>query len=502
MKYFLLFTFLFSISSLAEDPKESDYYKITDIPIPAGITFEVSGIEVLPDRKIAASSRHGDIYVIENAYDDDPSNDKWTLFATGLHEPIGISYYKGWLWCAQRPEVTRMKDTDGDGRADVFECLSDNWGINGNYHEYAFGSKHDKDGYMWVVLCLTGSGGASSDYRGWCVRVNEKGEMLPTTSGIRSPGGIGLNHLGEAFYGDNQGLWNGTSSVKHLKPGSFQGNPTGNKYYSLTKAIGERPADPKSGSRIVLERKNIPNFVPPTANMPHGRIGKSTSGIEYDSSKGKFGPFENQLLVNDQGFSNVARVAYEKINGVYQGMAVELRAGFGSGNVPITMDPQTGSLFVGGTNRGWGSKGRKPGALERVNWTGRMPFEVHSMNITKTGFKVNFTMEVDAKSVESIASSKLSAYTWVYQSGYGSPDVDKIEPKIESIKVAADGKSAEIVLDKVYKGHTYDFQFDGFRSKSGLPLLHRTMYYTVNEVLGEEHIVTPEAAPEKKKKKK
>ena len=138
MKKVLLTLFVFTAATFAQAPKESDYYTITDIPIPKGITFEVSGIEVLPGKKIAASSRHGDIYIIENAYDNDTTNDKWTLFATGLHEPIGISYYKGWLWCAQRPEVTRMKDTDGDGRADVFECVSDNWGINGNYHEYNF----------------------------------------------------------------------------------------------------------------------------------------------------------------------------------------------------------------------------------------------------------------------------------------------------------------------------------------------------------------------------
>ncbi len=48
-------------------------------------------------------------------------------------------------------------------------------------------------------------------------------------SGIRSPGGIGHNDKGDFFYTDNQGVWNGSSSLKWLRPGSFQGNPTGNK---------------------------------------------------------------------------------------------------------------------------------------------------------------------------------------------------------------------------------------------------------------------------------
>jgi hypothetical protein len=50
-----------------------------------------------------------------------------------------------------------LKDEDGDGRVDIIESVCDQWGITGDYHDYAFGSKFDKDGNIWVVLCLTGS---------------------------------------------------------------------------------------------------------------------------------------------------------------------------------------------------------------------------------------------------------------------------------------------------------------------------------------------------------
>lgn len=481
--------------------QESDYYKITDIPIPKDIVFEVTCIETLPGNKIAAGSRRGDIYIIENAYDDDTTNDKWTLFASGIHEPLGLSYYKGWLWCTQRPEVTKMKDIDGDGRADIFECVSDDWGIDGNYHEYAFGTKHDKDGNIWIVLCLTGSGGAASDFRGWCVRVTEDGEMIPTTSGIRSPGGIGFNHLGDVFYSDNQGLWNGTSSVKHLKPGSFQGNPTGNKYYELTDAIGPKIVEPKTGSRVILERKRIKEFVPPPINLPHNILGKSPSGIFPDTSNGKFGPFKNQTFVNDQSFSMISRMFLEKVNGVYQGAAFVFRMGFGSGNVP-GVQAENGSVFVGGTNRGWGSIGKKVGALERLDWTGKVPFEIHEMRIKPDGFEITFTKKADKVSVENLASYTAKANTWVYQKGYGSPEVDIVEPKIESVTMAADGMSAHIKLDKIYKGHTYSFGFKGIKSVEGKSLLHPNAYYTVNEVLGEEHIFEAELGDQSRNKKK
>ena len=45
-----------------------------------------------------------------------------------------------------------MKDQDGDGRADVFETFADDWGINGNYHEYAFGTRHDKNGDLGGIM--------------------------------------------------------------------------------------------------------------------------------------------------------------------------------------------------------------------------------------------------------------------------------------------------------------------------------------------------------------
>ena len=143
-KFLFLF---FNFSAQGQNPEaESDHYPITEIPIPSDIVLEVGGIEILPDKKIAVSSRRGDIYIVEGAYTDDPEDDKWTPWAIGLHEVLGMSWKDGWLYATQRPEVTRMKDTDGDLRADIFESVSSAWGINGDYHEYAFGSRHDPEG--------------------------------------------------------------------------------------------------------------------------------------------------------------------------------------------------------------------------------------------------------------------------------------------------------------------------------------------------------------------
>jgi sugar lactone lactonase YvrE len=140
-----------------------------------------------------------------------------------LHEVLGLAEKDGWIYATQRCEETRMKDTNGDDRADIFETVGDPWSITGDYHEYAFGSKFDKQGNLWVVLCLTGSFTSEAPYRGWCFRLTPEGQWLPTCSGIRSPGGIGMNAEGVMFYTDNQGPWNGADGLKELRPGSFMG---------------------------------------------------------------------------------------------------------------------------------------------------------------------------------------------------------------------------------------------------------------------------------------
>ena len=492
MKFTNMKRFLSSAAALllaaqlqAAAPTHADYYPITDIPLPEGEVIEVSGIDILPGSKVAIASRRGDIWVGENVLTSDAENPpKWTLFARGLHEVIGIAWKDGWLYLTQRPEVSRIKDSDGDGRADIFETVGDGWGINGDYHEYAFGTRHDKEGNIWVVLCLTGSGGASdqSPFRGWCMRVTPDGQTIPTAYGIRSPGGIGFNHLGDVFYCDNQGPWNGSSSLKHIAPGSFQGNPTGNRYFDLTDVLGPKPENPKSGSRIEIERKKLPAFVPPPVVLTHGELGNSPAGVECDETNGKFGPFKNQLFISEQTHSKVHRIFLEKVNGYYQGVAFPFLSGFGSGNIVARFAPD-GTMLTGGTNRGWGSRGRKPFSLQRVKWTGKVPFEIHEMHARPDGFHLTFTQAADPKTLADPASYSMECYTYIYQGGYGSPVVDKTEPKITKATPGKDGKSVHLVIDGLVKGNVHELKLPGVRIKDGSHgLLNPAAYYTLNEI--------------------
>lgn len=210
-------------------------------------------------------------------------------------------------------------------------------------------------------------------------------------------------------------------------------------------------------------------------------MGQSASGIACDLSGGKFGPFAEQLLVGDQTHSTVMRVFLEKVNGHYQGACFPFRVGFGSGSLALQFAAD-GSLFVGGTNRGWGSRGSQPYSLDRLVWTGNVPFEVQKMRAKRDGFELTFTHAVDRASAGDPNSYKLTTFTYIYQVQYGSPEVDGTTPMITKIDVAENGKSARLYVDQVQEGHVHELHLDGVRSAEGEPLLHPVAYYTLNYV--------------------
>lgn len=473
---------LIALSASAEEkrPTEADYYPITRFETPKGVELEAAGFQLMPDGRMAVCSRRGEVWMIDRPFDNAVKPEQFKRFAHGLHEPLSLAYRDGWLYVTQRCDVSRLRDKDGDGEADEFEVAGDGWEITGDYHEYAFGSKFDRDGNLWVVLCLTGSFDSNCKYRGWCLRITPDGKTIPTASGIRSPGGIGSNAAGEMFYTDNQGPWNGTCALKRLIPGKFVGHPAGNKWYDLARdAMGPRPADPASGSRFIVEAGKIPEYEPPTILFPYSKMGKSASGVVCDTTGGKFGPFAGQMFVGDQSDSTVMRCCLEKVQGHYQGACFPFREGIGSGTLGMELTAD-GSMFIGGTNRGWGSRGPLPFSVERMNWTGKTPFEIHEMRVRPDGFELTFTEPVDPVSAGDVKSYQLQTYAYIYQASYGSPEVDHTTPTIKSAVVSADRKSVRLAIGGLQLGHVHELHCDGVRSASGLPLLHPQAYYTLN----------------------
>ncbi len=495
-----------TMSYAQESPKEEDFFKINKLRSPEGTLLEVGGLCTMPDGNLAIATRRGDVYIVENPTSPKPYFRK---FASGLHELLGIAYKNGSLYVAQRGELTRLQDANMDGKADIFETIYA-WPLSGNYHEYSYGPKIAPDGSFYVTLNLGfgdvwWSGTSFVPWRGWALHIFEDGSMEPWATGLRSPCGISMID-GELFYTDNQGDWMGSGSIMPIKKGAFLGNPGGlvwtnmpNSPLKLTQEAIFSKVNPRiefseDGRRAKPEniekesyktladiKKDVPELQMPAVWLPHGVLGISNSEI-VKIPKGVFGPFEEQLLVGDQGQSKISRVFMEKVKGELQGCAWDFRSGFQSGVLRMSW-ANDGSLFVGETNRGWGSAGEANEGMQRLYWNSFMPFEMKTVKAMPDGFEIEFTKPIDKKKATNLSSYLVESFNYKYTPVYGSPPVNLKKCPVKGVKVSEDGLTVRIIVGDLRQYYIHKISLDGIRDQdSSYSLVHSTAYYTLNNI--------------------
>ena len=496
-----------SFAFAQETPKEEDFFKIMKVATPEGIILEVGGLVNLPNGDLGISTRRGDVFIVENPTSSRPYFKK---FASGLHEILGLAYKDGAFYCAQRGELTKLVDTNIDGKADVYETIY-SWPLSGHYHEYSFGPKIAPDGSFFVTGNVAfGSeewwrGESRVPWRGWAMRITADGKMEPWATGMRSPAGLGfLNN--ELFYTDNQGDWIGSGALWKVEKGDFMGHPAGlawsgmpNSPLKLTTEQFNSKIDPRKvkndkgryikPENVVNEsfktlfdmKKEFPELRLPAVWLPYGILGISNSE-PITIPKGHFGPFEGQTLVGDQGMSILSRVFLEKVNGEFQGASFMFRSGFRSGVMRMSW-ARDSSLFIGETNRGWGSAGEANEGLQRLVWNNKTPFEMKAVRAMPDGFEIEFTLPVDPKSAEDLASYTVESYIYKYHPVYGSPPVNTQNLSIKGVKLSADGLKARIIVDNLRRYYIHTLKLDGIRERDNFySLVHPTAYYTLNNI--------------------
>lgn len=490
-----------------ESPKEEDYFKIMKVSSPEGTLLEVGGLVVLPNGNLGISTRRGDIFIVENPTSPRPFFRK---FASGLHEILGLTYKDGHLYCAQRGELTKLVDSDMDGEADIFETVYA-WPVSGHYHEYSYGPAVAPDGKFFVSGNVAFGneewwrGESRVPFRGWIMKISEDGIMEPWATGMRSPAGINVID-GELFYTDNQGDYMGSGGLWHIRKGDFTGHPAGLTWTDLPDSpldltteefnaiVDPQQVKDEQGRYIKPEnvveedfqtmagvKDQLPDLKLPAVWFPYGIHGISTSE-PIKIPKGHFGPFEGQVLVGDQGQSKIMRVFLEEVNGEFQGASIDFRSNFQSGVLRMAW-AKDGSLFVGETNRGWGSAGMANEGLQRLVWNGDLPFEMKAVRAMPDGFEIEFTKPVDKKSAEDIASYSVDNFIYKYHPAYGSPPVNNEKCTIKGVKLSDDGMKARIVVEGLRPHYVHHIFVHGVRERDNFhSLVHPSAYYTLNSI--------------------
>jgi glucose/arabinose dehydrogenase len=450
-------------------PEDGDaFYRIEHFPLPREISLQVTGMDWLSEDQLAVCTWTGEIYVIERA-PGPVGAATYRRFARGLNEPLGLKAFKNDIYVVQKPELTRISDTDGNGEADRFETVNAGWGSSGNYHAFAFGPLIDKQNNFYAVFCGQ-HGRWDVPFVGWCVKISPNGQTLEGfASGLRAPNGSGLyGPNDDVFMADNQGNWVGACKLNHIQRGKFYGFPSG------TPAPEADYKHPKS-------------FAPPAVWFPR-RWSPSTSGLATIEDD-RFGPFKGQMLAGDFQNAVVLRVFLEKVNGEWQGAVWPFARGFLSGVNRLSMGPD-GRLYVGGLkNAAWAATAPRDYSLDRVRFTGKVPFEIREVRATRDGLDLAFTQAVDDSTAGNADNYDVRQFTYLYHETYGSPEIDHHGNKdsstpitVKGAKVSEDHLKVRLILEGWKTGYVTWVRSLDIQNAQGQSLWHDSFYYTLNQV--------------------
>ncbi|MBP7142020.1 MAG: ThuA domain-containing protein [Opitutaceae bacterium] len=186
-----------------------------------------------PNRVLAPGEAGRDRIVICEDTDHDGRMDRFTVFAEGLNIPTGFTFANGGIVLVQSPNTLFLKDTDGDGRADVKEILFSGWGRK-DTHAGPNNLVYGFDNWIWGVLGYSGFdgsvGGEGLKFTQGIYRFTPEGrhfEYLRTTN--NNTWGLGFTEDGIAF-----------ASTANNNPNVYPSIP--NRYYTQaglpTKVLG------------------------------------------------------------------------------------------------------------------------------------------------------------------------------------------------------------------------------------------------------------------------
>jgi glucose/arabinose dehydrogenase len=447
---------------------QADYWAVDYLTPPQGEVLEVGGLDFMSDGAMVVSTRRGQVWRIDNPDATDPSDAVFTLICEGLHEGLGLAVVDDEIHVLQRSELSKLVDLDGDYIIDKIVTITQDWGMSGNYHEFAFGLPVDNDGNMYVSLNVGfwdphwWHGKSRAPYRGWLLKVSPEGDVTPVAGGFRSPAGMGLLEDGTVLVTDNQGDWMPVGPIYAVREDDFYGHPASMRWshdQPDTELSDTQPPD--------IERAHPAIFIPYLWS-------RSAGNVIQDQTGGAFGPFEGQYFVAELTNGQVVRVDFEEIDGMLQGACWQFRTGVGS-TYRAKFGPNS-MLYAGMTNRGWGGLAPASG-VARIRHTGVMPLEMTHAHLLQDGFEITFTKPL--ANVPDVFAQKYD-YNWWWE--YGSPQQNIEELHVRNVSLSEDRMMATISLDGLEAGKCVLVKLNNAVSEDGTLLLHTEMAYTLNKM--------------------
>ena len=159
--------------------------------------FESAG-DVYKENEDAINNPQFRIKVLEDV-DGDGLFDKSTLFADSLSYTQGGVFYDGSLIISSSPDLIKLTDTDGDGRADKREVILTGWHLNINANSL-IGPFLGPDDYLYLTSACMGFDVVSKEGKHFKGETSRVWRLRPDGSDLQWVSAGGMNNLIEITF--------------------------------------------------------------------------------------------------------------------------------------------------------------------------------------------------------------------------------------------------------------------------------------------------------------
>ncbi|MGQ0635641.1 MAG: PVC-type heme-binding CxxCH protein [Planctomycetaceae bacterium] len=325
----------------------------------------------LGEKVVDYTREHDRVRLIEDR-DGDGRADHASVFADGFNEIVegtgaGVLARRGSVWYTNVPRLWRLRDTDGDGEADVREALHEGYGVHVSYRAHDLhGLRMGPDGKLYFTMGDRGLNVTTQEGkplfahdRGSVLRCDLDGSNLEIiATGLRNPQDLAFDQYGNLFTCDNDSDRDDQCRWVYLVEGGDCGWRIGYQYFA--------DRGPWNRERLwqPYHRGQAAYILPPIANISDG-----PSGLTYYPGTGFPAEYAGHFfLVDFRGLPNYSGVRSFAVKP--QGASFELIDAREFAWSILASDVEfgpDGALWVSDWVEGWDGPGK--GRLYRVTST-------------------------------------------------------------------------------------------------------------------------------------
>jgi putative heme-binding domain-containing protein len=386
--------------------------------------LRLSGLDFSPDGRSAyLCDWDGDAWRVDGLLD--PAGVlRWRRVASGMFQPLGLKVVNGDVYITCRDQIVILRDINGDGETDFYECFNNDQQVTEHFHEFAMDLQTDARGNFYYARAGRHALPAVVPQHGTLIRVSKDGSKTEILArGFRAPNGVCINDDGTFFLTDQEGFWLPKNRINWVKPGGFYGNLWG--YQDVT--------DPSNDA-----------MEPPICWVTNAFDRSPAEIIKVESPK--WGALNGSYLNTSYGYGKFYLLLKERVGDLMQGGMVGLPLPRqASGVMRGRFHPIDQQLYACGMFA-WAGSQEQPGGFYRLRATGQPARLPTGLKFRKGKIILDFTDPIDPASVADLSRFGVKVWSLRRTARYGSKHYDEHPLAVQKATLSPDGKALTLTV--------------------------------------------------------